>query len=209
GTATELDSGDIVISGLGWSLDIAPGQIVSVGFNGAGSAPGGDALTYSAMIDGQIHAIGPDDVTEEETGTGENPVGGAADDDLDTPEDNAPDSDDAPTGDAANLPDFAWEISSSWDGGFTANIEISNDTALIIEDFSVLIEDPGFSVSNIWGGDAQVLANGDIVISGVSWTQNLSAGGSVTLGFNGDGAVPDDASITYSAVIDGQSYVIG
>ena len=107
------------------------------------------------------------------------------------------------------LPGFTWRLGNSWTTGFTAYIDIVNDTDSVMEDFAILIPDPGFEITNIWGGEARVLANGDILITGVSWTQNLAPGQSVSLGFNGAGPAPSGESLTYTAVIDGQDHVIG
>ena len=101
------------------------------------------------------------------------------------------------------LPQFHWRVGNSWNTGFTAYIDIVNDTDSVMEDFSILIPDPGFEITNIWGGVAQVLDNGDILITGVSWTQGLQPGQTVSLGFNGAGPVPEAGSLSYGATLDG------
>lgn len=109
----------------------------------------------------------------------------------------------------APLPVFTLRPGSVWQGGFTLYIDIENLSGQVMDDFQIRIPDPGFTVSNIWGGMAAVQADGSLLISGLDWSWNISAGGTLSIGFNGAGVLPDAADVGFAAIIGGVTHVIG
>ncbi|NVO28666.1 hypothetical protein HJ526_14640 [Donghicola sp. C2-DW-16] len=107
------------------------------------------------------------------------------------------------------LPTFTWRQGTVWNGGFTTYIDIENTSGTVMEDFRIVITDPTFTVSNIWGATYSVQADGSLVISGSGYSLDVAAGGSVSIGFNGKGTVPAEDTVAYGAVIDGTTYMIG
>jgi len=47
-------------------------------------------------------------------------------------------------------------------------------------------EGDSFEFNNVWGAEAEFLANGDGRFSNLSWNEDITAGGSVHFGFTGD-----------------------
>lgn len=222
GMAAVQADGSLLISGLDWSRNIAAGGTLSIGFNGAGVLPDAADVGFAAIIGGVTHVIGapadnvPDDVQVDDPPvdvppTEEPPVEEppAEEPPAEEPPVDDPPVDDTPGDDGSALPEIGWRSGGAWNGGFTAHIDVANTSGQVLDAFEIRISSPGFSVSNIWGGTWHIAANGDLVIRSSGYTTNLAAGQTASLGFNGAGALPDDATIRYVAVIGGQSYVLG
>lgn len=272
-----------MVSGSGYSLDVDANKSISLGFNGNGSVPADETITYSAIINGVTYVVGEDttgdaedtvpadtgedtvaegedtidagedtagagddtlvggdagedtiDAGEDTSGTGEDTVGSGedttgtgedtvatGDDTVDAGEDTVPTSDDTvdagedtvsegsnDTVDVA-LPTITWRQGNVWNGGFTAYLDIDNATDKVLENIEVRISDPSFTVSSTWGASSYIDGNGDLVIMGSGYGDNLNPGQSVSIGFKGKGTVPSDDTITYAAIIDGVTYVLG
>ncbi len=132
---------------------------------------------------------------------------GADDTGSDSGSDSGEDTSGSNTPDA--LPTFTWRQGTVWNGGFTTYIDIENTSGVYVDDFRIVITDPSFTVSNIWGATSTVLADGTLVISGSGYSLGLDPGQSVSVGFNGKGTLPADGTVAYGAVIDGVTYMIG
>ena len=87
-----------------------------------------------------------------------------------------------------------------WWGGFTAEITITNTTGSALSGWSYSFESPHQLNSAPWGAtlQAEPLDNGLIryTLSGADWGAAIPAGGSVTVGFNGQQGV--DLGVTGS-----------
>lgn len=105
------------------------------------------------------------------------------------------------------LPTFTWRQGTFWSSGFTT--DIASISGEVMKDFQIIFSDPSFTISNIWGATSTVKADGALIISGSGYSLNAEPGKSISVGFNGNGSVPADEMITYTAIINGTSYVIG
>mgnify|MGYP001228060597 CR=1 FL=1 len=79
---------------------------------------------------------------------------------------------------------------SSWDGGFQAEIEVTNTGTSSLPTWMVMWgQASGNSITNLWNG---VLASdGDmIMVTNTAWNGNIPPGGSVAFGFTSDGSPP-------------------
>ena len=87
-----------------------------------------------------------------------------------------------------------------WWGGFTAEITITNTTGSALSGWSYSFDSPHQLNSAPWGAtlQAEPLDNGLIryTLSGADWGAEIPAGGSVTVGFNGQQGV--DLGVTGS-----------
>ncbi|MDZ7908919.1 MAG: glycoside hydrolase family 9 protein [Gemmobacter sp.] len=227
GMAAVQADGSLLISGLDWSRNISAGGTLSIGFNGAGVLSDVADVGFAAIIGGVTHVIGApagdisDDVPVEDPPAEEPPVEEPPADDPpfveppaeDPPAEEPPVDDppveDTPVNDGIALPEISWRPGGAWNGGFTAHIDVANTSGQVLEAFEIRISDPAFSISNIWGGTWHIAANGDLVIRSSGYNTNLPVGQTASLGFNGAGALPDGATVSYVAVIDGQSHVLG
>ncbi len=139
------------------------------------------------------------DAGQDTTGSGEDTLGTGEDTVSEGSDDTA----------SVALPSITWRQGNVWNGGFTAYIDIDNITDQVLENVEIRISDPSFTVSSTWGASSYVDGNGDLVIMGSGYGDNLNPGQDVSIGFKGKGTVPDEATITYSAIIDGVTYVLG
>ena len=264
-TSSVQADGTLVISGSGYSLNAEPGKSISVGFNGNGSVPADETITYTAIINGTTYVIGEeadasaddtveagndtvdageetvdagtetdgtgDDTTDAGTDTGDtaDDTTSAGDDTIDAGEDTVATGDDTvettddgtdTSGDdsvqsgsaddtGVDLPSITWRQGNVWSSGFTTYLDIDNTTDQIVDNVEIRISNPTFTVSSMWGATSFLDTNGDLVIMGSGYGDNLNPGQSVSIGFNGSGTIPPEESITYSAIIDGVTYVIG
>jgi len=78
----------------------------------------------------------------------------------------------------------AYSRPSTWNGGFTANVTVSNSGTSAISAWQLQWAFPsGQQLSQAWSSTVTV-ASGQATAKGVSYNADISAGGSVTFGFN-------------------------
>lgn len=77
---------------------------------------------------------------------------------------------------------ISYSISSQWDTGYVMEVTITNISDKAIEDWEILF-DLGNEITNIWNGKIISNANGQYDIKNCSYNANISAGGSVSFGF--------------------------
>ncbi|MCS0637745.1 cellulose binding domain-containing protein [Streptomyces sp. LP05-1] len=72
---------------------------------------------------------------------------------------------------------------SSWDGGYTGQYVVTNDTKAVREDWTLEFDLPaGTTVNSLWNGEHTV--NGrHVTVRPASWNKRLAPGASVTVGF--------------------------
>lgn len=91
---------------------------------------------------------------------------------------------------------------STWNGGFTANVKITNGGTSAISAWQLVWDFPaGQTLAQAWSSTVTV-ANGKATAKGVSYNADVPAGGSVSFGFNANttSAVTDPASFTLNGV---------
>ena len=78
----------------------------------------------------------------------------------------------------------AYQVANQWQGGFTANITITNNGSTAINGWTLKFTFPGTQqISNLWNG--QVTQTGSqVTITNANYNGTISPGGSVSLGFN-------------------------
>ncbi|MEU0877224.1 lytic polysaccharide monooxygenase [Lentzea sp. NPDC005914] len=92
----------------------------------------------------------------------------------------------------------AYTKPSTWNGGFTANVKITNSGPSAISAWQLVWDFPaGQTLTQAWSSTITV-ANGKATAKGASYNADVPAGGSVNFGFNVSttGAVTDPASFT-------------
>ncbi|WP_330274810.1 lytic polysaccharide monooxygenase [Lentzea sp. NBC_00516] len=78
----------------------------------------------------------------------------------------------------------AYSRPSTWNGGFTANVTVSNSGTSAISAWQLVWDFPsGQQLSQAWSSTVAV-ASGQATAKGVSYNADIPAGGSVTFGFN-------------------------
>ncbi|MFJ8958366.1 lytic polysaccharide monooxygenase [Lentzea sp. NPDC102401] len=78
----------------------------------------------------------------------------------------------------------AYSRPSTWNGGFTANVTVSNSGTSAISAWQLVWDFPsGQQLSQAWSSTVTV-ASGQATAKGVSYNADIPAGGSVTFGFN-------------------------
>ncbi|WP_051450560.1 cellulose binding domain-containing protein [Actinospica robiniae] len=89
-----------------------------------------------------------------------------------------------PTANAASGCQVSYTISSSWSGGFTANVAITN-LGSAVTSWTLGFTLPGTeAVSSGWNGTFSQSGQ-NVTVSNVSYNGSLAANGSTTVGFNG------------------------
>jgi len=94
----------------------------------------------------------------------------------------------------------AYTKPSTWNGGFTANVKITNGGTSAISAWQLVWDFPaGQTLAQAWSSTIAV-ANGKATAKGASYNADVPAGGSVNFGFNVNttGAVTDPVSFTLS-----------
>ncbi|WP_301325762.1 cellulose binding domain-containing protein, partial [Lentzea flava] len=87
---------------------------------------------------------------------------------------------------------------STWNGGFTANVKITNSGTGAVRAWQLVWDFPaGQTLTQAWSSTITVV-NGKATAKGASYNADVPAGASVTFGFNAGttGAVTDPASFT-------------
>lgn len=93
---------------------------------------------------------------------------------------------------ALNLADdgdtaVALQPAQHWSGGFTQNIDLSNTSAVRIDDWQMVLDIPdgiALSVTSVWGATATVLVTGDVLFEAVASNEEIAAGGQASFGFS-------------------------
>ncbi|WP_196778198.1 cellulose binding domain-containing protein, partial [Lentzea aerocolonigenes] len=92
----------------------------------------------------------------------------------------------------------AYTKPSTWNGGFTANVKITNSGTSAISAWQLVWDFPaGQTLAQAWSSTITV-AGGKATAKGASYNADVPAGGSVNFGFNANttGAVTDPVSFT-------------
>ena len=79
-----------------------------------------------------------------------------------------------------------YRVLKSWNGGFKAEIHITNTGTSSIADWDLLF-DFAPQIENIWRAEIITHENGSYRISGISYTDTLAAGETLTIGFKASG----------------------
>lgn len=97
---------------------------------------------------------------------------------------------------------------NSWTGGYQMNVSMKNISNSTIDSWKLIVNQSDFQFTNIWSAD--YTASGDTyIITPASWSQSISAGGTITFGFNGTGDVPSNFSYILKYYINGIEYING
>lgn len=91
---------------------------------------------------------------------------------------------------------------STWNGGFTANVKITNGATEAVRAWQLVWDVPsGQQVSSAWSSTITV-TGGKATAKGANWNADIAAGGTVEFGFNGatTGAMTDPVSFALSGV---------
>ena len=83
-----------------------------------------------------------------------------------------------------------YQIDSDWGSGFTGNIQITNNTDNTLEDW-VLEFDFEREITNIWNAVIESHEGNHYVIRNAGYNANISAGQTVSFGFNGENGSSD------------------
>ena len=87
---------------------------------------------------------------------------------------------------------------NDWGSGFVQKVKLDNVSQDTIRGWSLILDVPEgetFDLTNVWGATAETLENGDILFTGLSWNEDISAGGAIDFGFQGDNATMDAVMI--------------
>ncbi|QEY13708.1 cellulose binding domain-containing protein [Cellvibrio sp. KY-YJ-3] len=76
-----------------------------------------------------------------------------------------------------------YQIDNEWSNGFVASIQIKNDTAASVNNWSVNWQYANNRVTNSW--NANLTGSNPYTASNVSWNGNIAAGQTVSFGFQG------------------------
>ena len=87
-----------------------------------------------------------------------------------------------------------YQVDSDWGSGFTAGIQITNNTDKILEDW-LLEFDFEREITDIWNAVIESHEENHYVIRNAGYNANISANGSISIGFNGlEGSTEDEPS---------------
>ena len=86
-------------------------------------------------------------------------------------------------------------VLSTWNTGYTMTVNITNTSNETVNGWELKVNKADFDISNIWC--AEVTESGEyLIIRPMSWNATISAGGSVSFGFQGNGTVTEDFAYT-------------
>ncbi len=86
-------------------------------------------------------------------------------------------------------------VVSAWNTGYTMTVNITNTSNTNANNWKLTVNKADFDISNIWC--AQIIESGDyLIITPMSWNMAISAGSTVSFGFQGVGKPPVDFSYT-------------
>lgn len=90
-----------------------------------------------------------------------------------------------------------WQLGATWNGGYNIHLTVMNDGDEPAENWTLVIEAQGLSLSNSWGVTWNSLGDGRFALTGADYGAILAANGSVDIGFTGIGTPPADLSVIY------------
>ena len=93
------------------------------------------------------------------------------------------------------VPELAYAVTATWNGGYNGSLKITNSTSTTMKPWSIIVEAEGLDIRNSWGMTATDLGDGTILLEGSGYGEKLSPGRSVTVGFTGKGQPPADLVI--------------
>lgn len=97
---------------------------------------------------------------------------------------------------AADVLELTYSV-STWSNGYNLNATIKNSSNREVRGWTLTLKKYDFTISNIWS--AKAATSGDsIIITPESWNSTISANGTVTFGFTGQGTFNKDFSYTLS-----------
>ncbi len=76
---------------------------------------------------------------------------------------------------------------NDWGSGLTQNVTLTNVSTVTVDEWHIVLDVPDgitFEITQVWGATTTQLANGDIQFDPVDWSEEISAGASVSFGFN-------------------------
>ncbi|MEQ8973778.1 MAG: glycoside hydrolase family 9 protein [Coleofasciculus sp. C1-SOL-03] len=79
-----------------------------------------------------------------------------------------------------------FDIANDWGSGFTANLEIANNSSSNVNGWTLEFEAP-FEITNIWGAEIVSQDGNRYTVRNLSYNGTLAADGTVSFGFNGSG----------------------
>ena len=96
---------------------------------------------------------------------------------------------------------YRFIVDNEWNGGFTATLEIFNDTKQCLSGWELLFESE-FEVENAWNGRLVPRNDGRVRIVNETWNGDVCHGSSFTVGFQGLGSpsIPTNIYVNDSAV---------
>ncbi len=83
-----------------------------------------------------------------------------------------------------------YRVDSDWGSGFTANIQITNNTEIMLEDW-ILEFDFDREITNIWNAMIVVHEGNHYVVSNAGYNANIAPGQIISFGFNGNESTVD------------------
>lgn len=95
---------------------------------------------------------------------------------------------------------FDYEVTSEWDGGYTAQIIISNKKSSVIEDW-IIEFDSDISIDEIYGGVILEHKGNHYIVKNADYNQNILSGQNVNIGIKGSGhsnSISEDSVIMYN-----------
>lgn len=91
---------------------------------------------------------------------------------------------------------------NSWDGGYTASIDLTNKGSSTVENWSLKVKKADFDISGSW--NVTVTESGEYyILTGVDWNKNISANATVSFGFGANGTY--NSAYYYELTYDGGS----
>ena len=96
-----------------------------------------------------------------------------------------------------------FDVGDVWDGGYSGSIAIDNEGPIAIQGWELEFEN-GPVIGDLWNGDWSQ-SNGQTFISDLGWNGSIPPGGSVELGYGGNGTFSADVS---NAFLNGESVSI-
>lgn len=77
---------------------------------------------------------------------------------------------------------------SSWSTGFTAAINVNNNSDSAISDWKVIISKEDYEIANVWCAEMEETEDA-YILTPMSWNQTIQAGSFVSFGFQGTGTI--------------------
>ena len=94
---------------------------------------------------------------------------------------------------------------NSWTGGYSMNLTLKNTSAQTITNWTLYLDKNQVDTTSLWCAKYQTVGN-QIVITPESYNQTISAGGTVTFGFCGNGNMPTSLNYKFVYTQNGVEY---